>query len=344
MDTPLVLEKKIPQEVRLQNELFGRQRRLPFSITNSKYELVFSLLGEDFAPAVSLKIDALQQECWIALRDDLISAHIFDLFKIDKLDSLPPVALTMAAEALLEGPLHELQQSLGTTVSIQEVRLGAPPETSTKSRLYFQITRMADKFTSVGYLLGEDLIWQSIGRLISKYPIEQVNEFGRVPVPGTIELGTSDMPIKDFNNLVAMDILLLDQCQFLSEQGVILRLPFGMNFKAKLQENRLTIGSIMQDKPIVKNLTAEKPPTGGTSEQVTLNTDEIPIRLTFELGEVDLPLRELKGLKAGYTFELQSSINKPVTIKANRQTIATGELLQIGEQIGVRILEFVRET
>lgn len=69
----------------------------------------------------------------------------------------------------------------------------------------------------------------------------------------------------------------------------------------------------------------------------------LPVRLVFEVGRRTIPLDELKSLQEGFVFELMNPPSKPVTIRANGQIIGSGELLQIGDRVGVRVAKFNKQ-
>ncbi|MCA8999527.1 MAG: FliM/FliN family flagellar motor switch protein [Planctomycetaceae bacterium] len=84
----------------------------------------------------------------------------------------------------------------------------------------------------------------------------------------------------------------------------------------------------------------DQPPNLSISEvDGKLHPDQISIPLTFELGETVIPLSSFFGLQPGYVFELSSDVRNLVAIKVNGASIGHGELVQIGERIGVRITE-----
>jgi type III secretion protein Q len=65
--------------------------------------------------------------------------------------------------------------------------------------------------------------------------------------------------------------------------------------------------------------------------------DELPVKLLFEIGRVDLPLGELRSLGPGHVFELGRDLSHPVEIHANSRRIGQGEIVRIGEAVGVRV-------
>jgi type III secretion protein Q len=67
--------------------------------------------------------------------------------------------------------------------------------------------------------------------------------------------------------------------------------------------------------------------------------DNIPVSLDFDLGSLSVPLGELAALKPGYVLELPGSLEKlRVTIRANGTRVGYGELVAVGDVLGVQLL------
>ena len=68
-------------------------------------------------------------------------------------------------------------------------------------------------------------------------------------------------------------------------------------------------------------------------------SDNIPVSLDFDLGNLAVPLGELATLKPGYVFELPGSLERlRVAIRANGTRIGHGELVAVGDVLGVQLL------
>ena len=76
------------------------------------------------------------------------------------------------------------------------------------------------------------------------------------------------------------------------------------------------------------------PPSGGT-----LDTDLLPVKLVFLAGETEVALRDLKQIAPGYVFELGRPVDRHVEVRANGKRIAIGELVEIDQRVGVRLLK-----
>lgn len=75
---------------------------------------------------------------------------------------------------------------------------------------------------------------------------------------------------------------------------------------------------------------------------VRLEAIEAPVR--FDLGETLATIRTLQSLQAGYVFELPRRVEDAVTISVNGAVVARGELVRIGERLGVRVVEVLSDA
>ncbi|NYZ62091.1 type III secretion system cytoplasmic ring protein SctQ [Luteimonas deserti] len=65
----------------------------------------------------------------------------------------------------------------------------------------------------------------------------------------------------------------------------------------------------------------------------------LPVEVEFELGRLDLPLGEVAALQPGYVFALPLHLEGTnVTIRANGRVAGQGELVAVGETLGVRLV------
>ena len=67
--------------------------------------------------------------------------------------------------------------------------------------------------------------------------------------------------------------------------------------------------------------------------------DSEPVRLTFQLGELVVPLADLASLEAGYVFSLRMPLDRPVVILANGEKFGVGELVEVDGSLAVRLCE-----
>jgi type III secretion protein Q len=66
--------------------------------------------------------------------------------------------------------------------------------------------------------------------------------------------------------------------------------------------------------------------------------DDLPVRLSFGLGRLELPLGEVAVLGPGHVFELAREEAQPVDILANGRRIGRGRIVTVAGSIGVQIV------
>ena len=64
---------------------------------------------------------------------------------------------------------------------------------------------------------------------------------------------------------------------------------------------------------------------------------DAPVTLTVELGRVNLTLAKLADMKPGDVIELRRHSREPVELTSGGKTVARGELVQIDDELGVRV-------
>ncbi|TFG64888.1 MAG: flagellar motor switch phosphatase FliY [Spirochaetales bacterium] len=68
---------------------------------------------------------------------------------------------------------------------------------------------------------------------------------------------------------------------------------------------------------------------------------DVYMEMTVELGRTKKPIREILGMGEGTIIELDKLAGEPVDILVNHKLIATGEVVVIDENFGVRVTEIV---
>ena len=69
--------------------------------------------------------------------------------------------------------------------------------------------------------------------------------------------------------------------------------------------------------------------------------ENIDVRLTVEVGNAEIKIRDLLRLNEGSIVELDRLAGDPLDILVNGTMIAQGEVVMVGERFGVRFTEVV---
>jgi flagellar motor switch protein FliN/FliY len=92
---------------------------------------------------------------------------------------------------------------------------------------------------------------------------------------------------------------------------------------------------------------SETEETGQEPEQAadgSINQDvirAIPITLAVEVGTTTLKLRDLLRLSQGSVLELDRGVGELLDVKINDTVIAKGEVVTVGDKLGISVVEIV---
>ena len=68
------------------------------------------------------------------------------------------------------------------------------------------------------------------------------------------------------------------------------------------------------------------------------------IRLAMELGSREISIADLLQLKQGSVVELDQIVGKPLDVMVNGTLIAKGEVVQVNDRYGIRMLDIVSQA
>lgn len=69
---------------------------------------------------------------------------------------------------------------------------------------------------------------------------------------------------------------------------------------------------------------------------------DVPLRLSVEIGQCHLTVREILGLNVGNLIEFTKVVGEPMDITVSGRLMARGEIVVVNERYGVRISEVTR--
>tara|TARA_B100001115_G_scaffold157252_1_gene129617 strand:- start:458 stop:865 length:408 start_codon:yes stop_codon:yes gene_type:complete len=100
--------------------------------------------------------------------------------------------------------------------------------------------------------------------------------------------------------------------------------------------DKKTTGSNDQEKPDDKQKVAEQGSAAVSNLRVLEN---IEVKLTVEVGNTEIKIKDLLRLNEGSVVELERLAGEPLDILANGTKIAKGEVVMVGEKFGIRFTE-----
>ncbi|AUI86215.1 type III secretion system protein [Vibrio azureus] len=170
-------------------------------------------------------------------------------------------------------------------------------------------------------------LWVPQGQeyLISALPKATSYLTQSITLPFSLSLGDTCLPLDQFQALEKGDVIFFDQC-YLTRSQIILKVSNQNLWLCELDEN--TIHILQKDSQM----------NDAHNPEMLTEHQQLPIEMSFDIGSQTITLEQLNSLQPGFTFELNQPVSKPVTVRANGKAIGQGELVNINEHLGVRIL------
>lgn len=69
---------------------------------------------------------------------------------------------------------------------------------------------------------------------------------------------------------------------------------------------------------------------------------EVSVTLRANLGEISMTIDELLSIKTGSVLKLNAQLNDPVDLRLNQSLVARGEIVAVGDNFGIRIVEVAK--
>lgn len=355
----ITLKQRSAEDVFRENKLFGHNRPLSVAIGSQRY--TFNFVGESFQQPASHSIEfkvgdeESTERFWMQLHPspvmDMFSKGLEDI----RFNELPNDIALIAASVLLDDPMKFLAAKLGFEIQLASVNLGnsknIPSEGMGWQKVSFTLTVTGSKelFLSGSWSAPKASMERFI-RILEGIPLTPFASYDYLNLDVSVEVGKTRLSSNEYKQIASNDIILLDDPSTFLSKSVYCRLEgIGLQFIANFQENHLTVKSPMNPEetppkpravPATPTSTADAHPTATTTAPSLENFD---LDLVFQVGQARISIKELKSLKPGYTFDLAQPVSEAVSIVANGQVIGRGELLQIENHLGVRVIEFIQQ-
>lgn len=160
-------------------------------------------------------------------------------------------------------------------------------------------------------------------------------DWDSLPMMLRLVVGWVDLSASTLRSVARRDVVLLDECLLTSDSRLMVALGPKLGVMCGLDGSSLTV---LEG---VREIMADVDDSVAASSGLI---DDVPVRLTFDLGEREISLGDLRSLQPGYLFNLGRDPRSTVSIRANGRLIGDGELVDIEGRVGVSVLHFNLES
>ncbi|UFW51049.1 MULTISPECIES: type III secretion system cytoplasmic ring protein SctQ [Bradyrhizobium] len=177
-----------------------------------------------------------------------------------------------------------------------------------------------------------------LGELIGQLPRDLGKISSELPVVIAREIGSLRAPIKLLRQAQPGDALLPEVIPF--AHGQLILAADKLWAPAQVAGDRLILRGPfrLQSHPLrYANMTV-RPQAEQAIPPSEADIDSVEITLVFECGRWPITLGTLRSINEGHVLELGRPVDGPVDIVANGQLIGRGDIVRVGEALGIRLL------
>lgn len=268
------------------------------------------------------------------------------------LSSLPEEILPVVMQSLWDPIIKDVQDGLGFRVLIENFNSTADSEQE-KEILYFNVNSVNEGLEVRGALYLDLPALQFLSTMLPPAIRRDGTALEHIDLKARVIIARVDLDLDQFKDLSSDDLVLMPHNEFVTNGSCEVVFDNGRKYKATYQNGTVILGTLMddvEDNEFEEETEMDTTPLRERNSSVSnkdldesveeFSTGDLPIHLVFEVGETKIPLQELERLQSGYTFELSTTVDSPVTIRANGRAIGTGKLVQVGDRIGVKVSKF----
>ncbi len=243
-------------------------------------------------------------------------------------DAFPGTLVRAALECFFAGALAGAEKAMGQAVSLEKFEVKQANVPASACRVGFE--RQDGFRIGLAWVAGraDDGWFQSLADCLARLPAAERELPGDLPLAGEVGLGGWAVPASLPAGIGVGDVL-ITPCS--GER--VLTVGGAVRFAAALENGILSV----EGKTMTHAAGAPEAEAQEDTGQQPVSVDNVEVELQARVGRLTVTLAQLRQLGAGQVVEFSTPVESPVTLTAMGRPIATGELVDVGGRIGVRI-------
>ncbi|MGZ9706933.1 FliM/FliN family flagellar motor switch protein [Pseudomonas sp. GNP013] len=252
-------------------------------------------------------------------------------YPLEHLNRLPGSLLLELALLDLIEPLEQL-----TGQSLRVVEPSDAADSLGVLSLILQVQIAHQSTWAVPLLMSPDAA-RLIAELLDRHAAPATQPLASMYLPLAVEGGEAWLSVSQLCSLRPGDVLMLEDWP-----GAQVRLLLGDRLQARAERE----GDILTllEKPTAVNFFGGEHFMSETTVGPHLDTalDDLMLKLVCQVGSVDLSLAQLRELGEGSLVQLAPQLHTGVDLMVNGRRVGQGQLVKIGEGLGVRLSSFCK--
>lgn len=255
------------------------------------------------------------------------------------LPDLPADMHAATLEAALDGLLARLEGLGRGAARIVATSVGQAPA-ALPHAFAWQLDGAAGSQVLAGMLRADSLGLLMLAGLVANLPPQDgALASDAIPLQLQLDIGYATLEAAALQQLASGDVLLMERRFVASERVLWLQAPGAGGLHVQLPPPADAAQDAAPHAPfltVVQSWTHAMPDLD-TPLQDAADLLAIPVRLSFDLGEISLTLAELRALQPGQAIRLGHPLAGAVRVRANGALIGEGELVEIDGHLGVAL-------
>lgn len=302
-------------------------------------------LGENLRP-LTIYLSPLEHPVFFVMSEQDLNSLTADLLTVE------PAGAPFYDSALVEGFYQYF--TLVVMQNIEVLGFGKPlsPRLAESPQDLKQQLESTSCFTlDIACDTGSRRVW---GRLLISRAFRQVwkQQFknmplsildptvSQLPLNVSIQIAESEILLDEWQRIESGDVIILDRCSYdlKAKQGTaMIMLEQQALFRGKFKEGGLQLLEFPREELGV-NMELDQEKSEEHTEQSELNIGRVPVTLTVEVARLKMTVEEISNLSVGSILQLPVAVEDGITLLINGQKMGRGELISVGEALGVRII------
>ncbi|MCL2715530.1 MAG: type III secretion system cytoplasmic ring protein SctQ [Alphaproteobacteria bacterium] len=333
-----LLPRIAPAQIEGINRFYCRRQPVHFRLANrlATLEALWPRHGDGVMPGYRLSLTVDGVAGTITVVEPLIETIVREVDPTLSLSSLVPEIAGLLVEAALACEIDALEQLTGCRLSITSVRLDlrafAGPDPSALSCMIsvdgVGRSRADLRFSLEAATRLTQLLDASNGR---------VDAGDEMVAPLCARVAVATVSVEELINLSPGDVVLVDGHCWPPTMAIAV---IGEFMVACME--RTDAGATIAMSPVCGRGSPWEWSMDDVADQSRKEVnnggpDDMPVKLVFEIGRVELTVREIRKLGVGTIVPLLRPVEDSLDVVANGRRIGRGSLVQIGESLGVRL-------
>ncbi len=255
---------------------------------------------------------------------------------VDELVQLPPAFRQAALEHVVQWVSSGLDKVGRGQAHVRHMAPVTEPRPADAPHALALELVLANGQVLPGLLHLDSLALMLVGSLVqSAQPEQEDHSMDDLPIALDLCVGHTTLPLAQLQQLQVGGMVRVTHPHLPPDrQGVLLTTAIGQRrlWSAPAQWQEATL--ILTANPTTMNTATDAQHESGDS---AIALDNLPVHLSFDVGQKVLTLAQLRQLSEGQALSLDRQIQSAVNIRANGALIGQGQLVDIDGQLGVLI-------